>query len=69
MLDEHDPWRGGRIQRLNDDLHAAPCRHVCYGFAEFPRFVPNHLGLTGGECDSIHLFWNHASKSLDWWRA
>ena len=27
------------------------------------------LELSGGECDSIHLFWNHASKSLDWWRA
>jgi hypothetical protein len=26
------------------------------------------LELSGGECDSIHLFWNHASKSLDWWR-
>jgi len=27
------------------------------------------LKLSGGECDSVHLFWNHASKSLDWWRA
>lgn len=27
------------------------------------------LRLSGGECDSVHLFWNHASKSLDWWRA
>jgi hypothetical protein len=25
------------------------------------------LRLSGGECDSIHLFWNHASKSLDSW--
>ena len=27
------------------------------------------LELSGGECDSIHLFWNHALKRLDWWRA
>jgi hypothetical protein len=26
------------------------------------------LELSGGQCDSVHLFWNHASKSLDWWR-
>lgn len=26
------------------------------------------LELSGGECDPIHLFWNHASKNLDWWR-
>jgi hypothetical protein len=26
------------------------------------------LELSGGQCDSLHLFWNHASKSLDWWR-
>ena len=26
------------------------------------------LQLRGGECDSIHLFWNHESRSLDWWR-
>ena len=26
------------------------------------------LELSGGQCDSIHLFWNHGSKNLDWWR-
>ena len=26
------------------------------------------LELSGGECDPIHVFWNHVSKSLDWWR-
>jgi hypothetical protein len=27
------------------------------------------LELSGGECDSVHLFWNHALKRIDWWRA
>jgi hypothetical protein len=27
------------------------------------------LELRGGECDSIHLFWNHEKQHLDWWRA
>ena len=26
------------------------------------------LDLAGGECDSINLFWNHETNSLDWWR-
>jgi hypothetical protein len=27
------------------------------------------LRLEGGECDSIHFFWNHNTKRLEWWRA
>lgn len=26
------------------------------------------LRLTGGECDSMHIFWNHNTKNIDWWR-
>ncbi len=26
------------------------------------------LKLSGGQCDSIHIFWNHKTKELDWWR-
>ena len=26
------------------------------------------LRLSGGQCDSIHFFWNHRTKELDWWR-
>ncbi|MDZ4258890.1 MAG: hypothetical protein U0974_14690 [Gemmatimonadales bacterium] len=26
------------------------------------------LRLTGGECDSIHLFWDHDHARLGWWR-
>jgi hypothetical protein len=26
------------------------------------------LVLSGGDCDPIHLFWNHATQNLDWWR-
>jgi hypothetical protein len=27
------------------------------------------LRLEGGECDSVHFFWNHKTKRLEWWRA
>jgi len=26
------------------------------------------LRLAVGECDSFHLYWNHTSGQLDWWR-
>ena len=26
------------------------------------------LNISGGECDSIHIFWNHVTNELNWWR-
>jgi hypothetical protein len=26
------------------------------------------LVLSGGECDSFHIFWSHKKNHLDWWR-
>ena len=26
------------------------------------------LRLVAGECDSFHLYWDHDSNALDWWR-
>lgn len=26
------------------------------------------LALSGGECDSIHMYWNHKAKHMEWWR-
>lgn len=26
------------------------------------------LVLSGGECDSVHVFWNTETKRFDWWR-
>ena len=26
------------------------------------------LNLSGGECDSIHVYWNHNRNKLSWWR-
>jgi len=26
------------------------------------------LRLSGGECDSVHFFWNHKTRELNWWR-
>lgn len=26
------------------------------------------LRLVAGECDSLHLYWDHSANALDWWR-
>ena len=26
------------------------------------------LRLAGGECDSVHIYWNHNDKQITWWR-
>lgn len=26
------------------------------------------LRLAAGECDSMHIFWNHQTRHIDWWR-
>lgn len=26
------------------------------------------LNISGGDCDSIHIFWNHVTDELNWWR-
>ncbi len=26
------------------------------------------LNVSAGECDSMHIYWNHVKKSIDWWR-
>ena len=26
------------------------------------------LKLSGGECDAIHIYWNHSTHRLSWWR-
>src|SRR5688572_2030379 len=36
------------------------------GFRRSPRCLG--LRLAVGECDSFHLYWNHTSGQLDWWR-
>jgi hypothetical protein len=28
----------------------------------------NSLRLSGGECDAIHLYWNHKETRMEWWR-
>ncbi len=43
------------------------------GLGETPKGVARSrkcvgLKLVAGECDSFHLFWNHKTNALDWWR-
>lgn len=26
------------------------------------------LNISGGECDSMHIFWNHKTSMFNWWR-
>ncbi len=27
------------------------------------------IAVDDGLCDPIHIYWNHKTKELDWWRA
>lgn len=33
-----------------------------------PSKLANSLSLSGGDCDSIHLYWNSDAKRMEWWR-
>lgn len=33
-----------------------------------PSTTCKGLRLAAGECDSMHIFWNHQSHHIDWWR-
>ena len=33
-----------------------------------PSKSARSLNLSGGDCDSIHLFWNHKRNRMEWWR-
>ncbi len=26
------------------------------------------LNVSGGECDSMHIYWDHQTKQIEWWR-
>lgn len=50
----------------NDDIFV-------YGLGEVPdghSHAANchDLRLSGGECDAIHIYWNHRTDGLSWWR-
>ena len=30
--------------------------------------IARSLNLSGGDCDSINLFWNHETNRMQWWR-
>ena len=66
--------RGTRLE----DLGTKRALYAMLGVQEY--FLYDPLGeylrpplqgfrLEGGECDSIHFFWNHNTKRLEWWRA
>ncbi|WP_143541617.1 hypothetical protein [Rhodoferax fermentans] len=33
-----------------------------------PSNTTKSLHLSGGDCDAIHLFWNHKTNLMEWWR-
>lgn len=50
----------------NDDVFV-------YGLGEVPdghiySAICHDLRLSGGECDAIHIYWNHRTGDLSWWR-
>jgi hypothetical protein len=36
------------------------------GCKEFPGTVS--LSLRGGDCDAIHMYWDHGAGQMAWWR-
>lgn len=36
------------------------------GYRSVPGCVD--ISLRGGDCDSINVFWNHETRTLNWWR-
>jgi hypothetical protein len=54
-----------RTERLDYDIREM-LGGVPEGFERSTRCLGLHL--VAGECDSFHLFWNHAANKLDWWR-
>jgi hypothetical protein len=43
-----------------------PIDEQLFGCTESP--TANSLRLSGGECDAIHLYWNHKENRMEWWR-
>lgn len=69
-----DPSREGAICRLpvhlereslDYDIAAATSEQI-RGFVRSKS--GNGFALVDGACDSIHFFWNHRTKRLQWWR-
>jgi hypothetical protein len=69
-----DPNRENALCRLPVHLRA---ESLDYDIADatgeqIPGFVRSKNGkgfaLVDGACDSMHFFWNHRTKRLQWWR-
>jgi hypothetical protein len=65
------PSRQDAICQLPAELIAAP--QICSPMDEpLPgcKVITGAIGLTlsDGQCDSIHLYWDHAASHMAWWR-
>ena len=66
-----DPAAQAAICGLPAELSVAPA--TCdteEGALEGCKDLPGVVGLTlsGGDCDAIHLFWDHNAGQMSWWR-
>ena len=52
-------------EKLADDLSDALGQNP-QGYKASPHCVG--LNISDGDCDSIHVYWNHQTKMLNWWR-
>jgi hypothetical protein len=69
-----DPSRENALCRMPARLQAESLDYDSTGATgeQIPGFVRSKDGkgfaLVDGACDSIHFFWNHRTKRLQWWR-
>lgn len=48
------------------DYDPDPAVGPLQGYVKSDRTVG--LRISDGECDDFHIYWNHVSQSIDWWR-
>jgi hypothetical protein len=53
------------IHIATTDIEIAACFPV---MQELRAHIAEEQFLVDGECDSMHIFWNHEAKHFDWWR-
>lgn len=66
-----DPAAQDAICGLPAELSVSPlaCNQVnepLPGCKELPGAVA--LSLRGGDCDAIHMYWDHGAERMTWWR-
>jgi hypothetical protein len=65
---KQDGFCGWPVELIAEPLDYDPDPAVgpLQGYVKSDRTVG--LRISDGECDDFHIYWNHVSQSIDWWR-